>query len=163
MSAASHESFTTAPEIQAGLLGKWKNLTALNTGLAMPARAQSLQWNSEGRTVQGWLLLPEQTQGKLPMLTIVHGGPAAATVPTFRGPGLHRKLLERGYALFFPNPRGSFGQGEQFTRANVRDFGHGDLRDILAGIDLAEKVAPIDDTRLGITGGSYGGFMTMWA
>src|SRR5262249_4207489 len=109
MSAASHESFTTAPEIQAGLLGRWKNLTALNPGAAMPARAQSLQWNSEGRTVQGWLLLPEQTQGKLPMLTIVHGGPAAATVPTFRGPGLHRKLLERGYALFFPNPRGSFG------------------------------------------------------
>jgi dipeptidyl aminopeptidase/acylaminoacyl peptidase len=76
---------------------------------------------------------------------------------------LQRRLLERGYALFYPNPRGSFGQGERFTTANVRDFGYGDLRDILAGVDAAEKAAPIEDARLGITGGSYGGFMTMWA
>jgi dipeptidyl aminopeptidase/acylaminoacyl peptidase len=72
-------------------------------------------------------------------------------------------LLDKGYAIFLPNPRGSFGQGERFTRANVRDFGHGDLADILAGIDAAERAAPIDEARLGLTGGSYGGFMTMWA
>jgi dipeptidyl aminopeptidase/acylaminoacyl peptidase len=65
--------------------------------------------------------------------------------------------------VFYPNPRGSFGQGERFTAANVRDFGHGDLRDILAGIDAAAKAVPIDEARLGIMGGSYGGFMTMWA
>jgi len=76
---------------------------------------------------------------------------------------LQQTLLERGYAVFYPNPRGSFGQGERFTAANVHDFGYGDLRDVLAGVDAAEKVAPIDDARLGITGGSYGGFMTMWA
>jgi len=161
--AASHESFTTAPEIQTGTPGKWKNLTAANTGSALPARTQSLQWNTDGLHAQGWLLLPEAASGKLPLLTVVHGGPAAASVPRFGGPGLWQKLLEQGYALFLPNPRGSFGQGEQFTRANVRDFGYGDLRDILAGIDAAETVAPIDDARLGITGGSYGGFMTMWA
>jgi dipeptidyl aminopeptidase/acylaminoacyl peptidase len=72
-------------------------------------------------------------------------------------------LLEHGYAVFHPNPRGSYGQGERFTLANVRDFGHGDLRDILAGIDAATQAAPIDEARLGITGHSYGGFMTMWA
>ena len=72
-------------------------------------------------------------------------------------------MLAAGYYLFFPNPRGSYGQGEAFTAANRRDFGGGDLRDILAGIDAAEKVAPIDDTRLGLSGGSYGGFMAMWA
>src|SRR6267143_1173267 len=77
---------------------------------------------------------------KVPLLTTVHGGPAAASVPSFKGPGLQRMLLERGYALFLPNPRGSFGQGELFTAANVRDFGHGDLRDILAGIDAAGGV-----------------------
>jgi dipeptidyl aminopeptidase/acylaminoacyl peptidase len=65
--------------------------------------------------------------------------------------------------VFLPNPRGSFGQGERFTLANVRDFGYGDLRDILAGIDAVERAAPIDPARLGIMGGSYGGFMTMWA
>jgi dipeptidyl aminopeptidase/acylaminoacyl peptidase len=96
------------------------------------------------------------------MITEIHGGPAAASTPGFIGPGLDRTLLTHGYALFRPNPRGSFGQGEAFTAANVRDFGYGDLRDILAGIDAAERVAPIDDARLGVTGGSYGGFMTMW-
>jgi dienelactone hydrolase len=162
LTATSLESFTTAPEIQTGIAGKWKSLTAVNAGMSLHARVQSLQWQSDGFNVQGWLLLPEHANGKVPLLTTVHGGPAAASVPSFRGPGLQQTLLEHGYALFLPNPRGSFGQGEQFTAANVRDFGHGDLRDILAGIDAAEKVAPIDDTRLGITGGSYGGFMTMW-
>ena len=96
------------------------------------------------------------------MITVIHGGPAAASVPRFAGPGLEREELEKGYALFFPNPRGSFGQGEAFTQGNVKDFGYGDLRDILAGIDQVEKEAPIDDARLGVTGGSYGGYMTMW-
>jgi dipeptidyl aminopeptidase/acylaminoacyl peptidase len=162
VTASSFESFTNPPEIQTGIPGKWKSLTAVNAGMSMPARVQSLQWQSDGFNVQGWLLLPEHASGKVPLLTTVHGGPAAASVPSFKGPGLQRMLLEHGYALFLPNPRGSFGQGERFTAANVRDFGHGDLRDILAGIDAAEKVAPIDETRLGITGGSYGGFMTMW-
>ncbi len=62
-----------------------------------------------------------------------------------------------------PNPRGSYGQGEAFTRANVKDFGYGDFRDIMTGVDQAIKQAPIDEHRLGITGWSYGGYMTMWA
>ena len=161
--ASVHESFTVPPEIETGSAGKWKNLTAANAGMSTPARAQSLQWNSDGFTVQGWLLLPEHANGKLPMVTTVHGGPAAASLPQFKGPGLQQTLLERGYALFYPNPRGSFGQGERFASANVQDFGYGDLRDILAGVDAAQKAAPIDAARLGITGGSYGGFMTMFA
>ncbi len=160
--AVAHESFTSPPQIATGTGGKWSDLTSVNTGLSTPARVQSIQWISDGFTVQGWLLLPLHVDGKLPMVTTVHGGPAGALLPSFRGPGLQQKLLERGYAIFYPNPRGSFGQGERFTVANVQDFGHGDLRDILAGIDAAEKVAPIDDARLAITGGSYGGFMTMW-
>lgn len=161
--AVVHESFTSPPQIATGTSGKWNDLTSVNAGLSTPARVQSIQWTSEGFTVQGWLLLPLHVDGKVPMVTTVHGGPAGALLPSFRGPGLQRELLQRGYALFYPNPRGSFGQGERFTTANVQDFGHGDLRDILAGIDAAEKVAPIDDARLAITGGSYGGFMTMWA
>jgi dipeptidyl aminopeptidase/acylaminoacyl peptidase len=62
-----------------------------------------------------------------------------------------------------PNPRGSFGQGATFTRANVKDLGHGDLRDILAGVDAVLKLVPVDPDRMGICGGSYGGFMAMWA
>ncbi|MBV8497328.1 MAG: S9 family peptidase [Gammaproteobacteria bacterium] len=97
------------------------------------------------------------------MVTVVHGGPAGAAEPFFSGPGLQREMLARGWAILRPNPRGSFGQGESFTTGNVRDFGHGDLRDVLSGIDAAEREAPIDEARLGLTGGSYGGFMTMWA
>jgi dipeptidyl aminopeptidase/acylaminoacyl peptidase len=167
--AAERQSFTEAPELVVGALGHWRNLTAVNAGLSLPGRVQSIGWKSDGFDVQGWLVLPEKSalaghsNGKLPMVTIVHGGPAAAFVPSFAGSGLANALLERGYALFLPNPRGSFGQGERFTLANVRDFGHGDLRDILAGIDAAANAAPIDTARVGITGGSYGGFMTMWA
>jgi dipeptidyl aminopeptidase/acylaminoacyl peptidase len=62
-----------------------------------------------------------------------------------------------------PNPRGSYGQGEDFTRGNVKDFGYGDLRDVLGGIDAAAAAAPIDPERTGIYGWSYGGYMTMWA
>ena len=161
--SAERETFTEAPEIAVGAVGHWRNLTTMNAGLQLAARVQSIWWKSDGFDVQGWLLLPEHSNGKLPMITIVHGGPAAAFLPHFSGPGLTSALLDRGFAVFRPNPRGSYGQGERFTLANVRDFGHGDLRDILAGIDAAAKVAPIDTARLGITGGSYGGFMTMWA
>ncbi|HEY2145289.1 MAG TPA: S9 family peptidase [Steroidobacteraceae bacterium] len=164
--ADAHESFTQPPEIEVGTVGHWRNLTSVNAALSAPARVQSVWWKSDGFDVQGWLLLPvgaDAARTPLPMITVVHGGPAAAVTPQFLGPGLQRTLLEQGYALFAPNPRGSYGQGERFTLANVRDFGHGDLRDILAGIDAAAKAAPIDSARLGLTGGSYGGFMTMWA
>jgi dipeptidyl aminopeptidase/acylaminoacyl peptidase len=164
MTATVHESFTAPPEIELGAIGAWRDLTHANAGLSAPLKAQSLTWTNDGLRVQGWLLTPLNAgPGKLPMITSVHGGPAAANEPRFVGPGLTRALLTHGYAVFLPNPRGSFGQGEAFTAANVRDLGHGDLRDILAGIDAAERAAPIDEARLGITGGSYGGFMTMWA
>jgi dipeptidyl aminopeptidase/acylaminoacyl peptidase len=163
VTADAHESFTAAPEIEIGTIGHWRNLTAVNVGQSLAARVQSVWWKNDGFDIQGWLLLPLHADGKIPMITQVHGGPAAAVTPGFAGPGIVTALLEHGYALFRPNPRGSYGQGERFTQANVRDFGHGDLRDILAGIDAAAKVAPIDTERLGLTGGSYGGFMSMWA
>ena len=163
ITADGHESFTQAPEIEIGPIGHWRKLTSVNAGLSFPARVQSVWWKNDGFDVQGWLVVPAHAEGKLPLITVVHGGPASAATPSFIGPGISRTLLGHGYALFWPNPRGSYGQGERFTLANVRDFGHGDLRDILAGIDAAAKVAPIDPVRLGLTGGSYGGFMTMWA
>jgi len=161
--AAVRETYTAPPEIVVGPPGRWSRLTHVNDGLNAHLEARSIKWRSEGFDVQGWLLLPEHATGKLPMITIVHGGPAAAEQPVFRGPGLQASMLQRGWAVFRPNPRGSFGQGERFTLANRRDFGYGDLRDILAGIDAAGSAAPIDATRLGLTGGSYGGFMTMFA
>ena len=163
--ATVHQTFVRAPEIEVGPLGDWHDLTRANAGQSLSARVQSITWTSDTFHAQGWLLLPQGAAAgaRLPMITSVHGGPAAANEPRFVGQGYDRRLLDAGYALFLPNPRGSYGQGEAFTRANVRDFGHGDLRDILAGVTAAEHAAPIDDKRLGITGWSYGGYMTMWA
>ena len=117
---------------------------------------------------QGWLIGPRQVQAgrRHPMVVIVHGGPASAATPRFVAAGesghpLVRELVERGYFVFQPNPRGSFGQGLAFTQANRRDFGGGDWRDVLAGIDAVVKEAPVDGARLGLMGHSYGGFMTM--
>ena len=68
-----------------------------------------------------------------------------------------------GWFVLCPNPRGSYGQGEAFTQGNIKDFGGGDYRDIMAGVDAMIKDYPIDATRIGIRGHSYGGYMTMWA
>src|SRR3989442_10541100 len=98
------------------------------------------------------------------MVVEVHGGQGAAVQSKWPDSG-HFAIALAGadYFVFQPNPRGSFGQGEAFTRANVRDFGYGDLRDILSGVDEALKIAPIDSNRLGLTGWSYGGYITLWA
>jgi dipeptidyl aminopeptidase/acylaminoacyl peptidase len=163
-SAVVAQTYERPPEIYAGALGAWKPVTHANDGVPANTRAQSVSWTNEGFHVQGWLLAPlKSTPGKHPMIVQIHGGPSAASIPSFLGRGTDKQLLDRGYYLFYPNPRGSYGQGERFTAANVKDFGYGDLRDILTGVDAAEKVAPIDDARLGIGGFSYGGYMTMWA
>ena len=165
LTATVHQDFTHAAEIEAGDLAAWHDITQANHAQSLNATAQSIQWTNEGLQAQGWLLLPKGAAvgQKLAMITDVHGGPAWANLPEFVGQGYERHLLDAGYALFLPNPRGSYGQGEAFTKANVKDFGHGDLRDILAGITQAEHEAPIDEQRLGLTGWSYGGYMTMWA
>ncbi len=160
------QDYTHGPAIFAGPVAAPRQITHDNDALPARAVAKSVTWTNDGFSVQGWLLAPVDADParKAPMITIVHGGPAAASAPAYVGDyGSASTLLKAGYYLFYPNPRGSYGQGEAFTAANRRDFGGGDLRDILAGIDAVEKVAPIDDARLGLTGGSYGGFMSMWA
>jgi len=163
VSAAVRESFQAPPEVVAGAVGAWLPVTQRNAELKSPAgEARSIHWKSDGFAVQGWLLAPAEKSGqKAPMVVIVHGGPASAV---HAGWSQQEMLLaSQGYYVFMPNPRGSFGQGEKFTRANVKDFGRGDLRDILRGVDAAVQVAPIDPQRVGIYGHSYGGYMTMWA
>jgi dipeptidyl aminopeptidase/acylaminoacyl peptidase len=162
--AAVHQDFEHAAEIAVGQIGSWKDVTHANAGLPVNTRAQNVTWKNGAFDVQGWLLAPLQPgNGKHPLILSVHGGPSAASMPRYVGRGTTRDFLQRGYYVFLPNPRGSFGQGEAFTLANVKDFGYGDLQDDLTGIDAAEKLAPIDEARLGITGYSYGGYMTMWA
>jgi dipeptidyl aminopeptidase/acylaminoacyl peptidase len=162
--AAVRESFNAAPEVVAGPIGNWKPITQVNAALKSPAgEARSLTWKSDKLDVQGWLLAPAKpsASGKSPMVVVVHGGPAAAVRPSWSEAAL--LLASQGYYVFEPNPRGSFGQGEAFTEGNVKDFGYGDLRDILSGVDAALAAAPIDPERIGIYGHSYGGYMVMWA
>jgi dipeptidyl aminopeptidase/acylaminoacyl peptidase len=165
--ALIRHSFERPPELCAGPVGDWKQVTHRNDK-ARPrwGEARSLYWKSDDFTVQGWLLYPHNYDPKrrYPMVVSVHGGPSSARRPSWPGtPFDLAALASEGYFVFFPNPRGSYGQGEKFTRANVRDFGHGDLRDILAGVDEVLKTAPVDKDRLAVAGGSYGGYMTMWA
>jgi dipeptidyl aminopeptidase/acylaminoacyl peptidase len=159
------DSFTKPPEVYAGAVGKWKAVSALNAkAQRFWGEAKSLHWQSDGASVQGWLLSPQDFDAsrRYPMVVHVHGGPSS-----MQGIGWPTRwsavLPSQGYFVFLPNPRGSYGFGEAFTAGNVKDFGGGDLRDILTGVDAVLKAAPVDPSRLGITGWSYGGYMTMWA
>ncbi len=168
--AASRSTYDTPPEIWAGPIGEWRQLTTNNAALSPTwGKAQNLEWTNEGFNIQGWLLPPKQVESgkKYPMAVLIHGGPSGAVTPDWPASfGMSRAIIaalsSRGYYVLMPNPRGSYGQGEEFTRANVKDFGAGDLRDILAGVDAAIGKYPIDPARLGVTGWSYGGYMTMW-
>jgi dipeptidyl aminopeptidase/acylaminoacyl peptidase len=97
-----------------------------------------------------------------PLVVNVHGGPSWACTSHWDEIGTG-PLSAMGYFVLCPNPRGSYGQGEAFTQGNVKDFGGGDFRDIMAGVDAITKKYPIDTKRIGIRGHSYGGYMTMWA
>jgi dipeptidyl aminopeptidase/acylaminoacyl peptidase len=163
------QSFAHPPEVItiAGNPAAVTPVTARNKALA-PAwgEAKSISWKNDGYEVQGWLLYPHDFDPakKYPLVVNVHGGPSSVALSHW--PGSHdfaAGLSGMGYFVLYPNPRGSYGQGEAFTRANVKDFGYGDFKDIVAGVDEALKAVPIDSNRLGITGWSYGGYMTMWA
>jgi dipeptidyl aminopeptidase/acylaminoacyl peptidase len=165
-SAVIRSSLSDPPEIWAGAIGYWRQVTHRNAAVK-PAwgEAKSLHWKNETYEIQGWLVYPRDFDPakKYPMIVEVHGGPGAAVQSAWpESSDFAIALAGVGYFVFQPNPRGSFGQGEAFTRANVRDFGYGDFRDVLAGIDEALRVAPIDPNRLGLTGWSYGGYMSMW-
>jgi dipeptidyl aminopeptidase/acylaminoacyl peptidase len=170
LSAVVRSTYNTPPEVWAGPAGDWRQLTKNNSALPMTwGKAESIEWTNDGLNIQGWLVPPPKIEAgkKHPMVVLIHGGPSGVTTSEWpAGAGMARAIIAglsaRGYFVLLPNPRGSYGQGEEFTRANVKDFGHGDLRDDLAGVDAAIKKHPIDPNRIGVTGWSYGGFMTMW-
>ena len=164
--ASIRSSWSLAPEVWAGPTGEWAQRTHANDALKpLWGKTEKLHWRSDEYNVEGWLMYPVNYDPakKYPMVVSVHGGPAAAKKPAWPGAFDMSLLSSQGYFVFFPNPRGSFGSGETFTKANVKDFGQGDLRDILLGVDDIIRTLPVDPNRLGIAGWSYGGYMTMWA
>ena len=162
--ALVRQSFADPPEVWAGDPASLRQVSRSNArAVRLYGNAVSLQWKSGEYDVQGWLVYPLDFDSArtYPMITLVHGGPSAASVPSFGGRNLNA-LGSQGYFVFMPNPRGSFGRGEAYTAANVKDFGYGDWRDDLAGVDAALRAAPIDPNRLGLMGWSYGGYIAMW-
>jgi dipeptidyl aminopeptidase/acylaminoacyl peptidase len=118
--------------------------------------------SSDGQTVHGWLMKPAgfTERKKWPLVLEVHGGPETMYAATF----MHefQVLAGRGYAVLYTNPRGSKGYGEAFTSRIFADWGNQDADDCMAAVDTASRWKWVDATRLGVTGGSYGGFMTAW-
>ena len=119
------------------------------------------RWKApDGVEVEGWLHRPEG-DGPHPLVVLVHGGPIMAYHAAPVGL-LAALLLERGYAVLMPNPRGSSGRGQEFARAVVGDMGGADAVDITSGVSSLVDLGVADAARIGITGGSYGGYLTAW-
>ncbi len=144
-----------------------RQLTHLNAKLWSDldlASVERLPYKStDGWAIDGFLVKPIgwQPGKKYPMILSVHGGPAGQY-----GVDWYHEFqvyAAKGWAVFFCNPRGSTGYGQKFERGIVNNWGGMDYQDIMAGVDAALKENPwIDQDRLGVTGGSYGGFMTNW-
>ena len=119
--------------------------------------------SSDGWAVDGFFVKPLGWQAgkKYPMVLVIHGGPEGM----FGVDWYHefQVYAAKGWAVFFCNPRGSTGYGEKFERGEINNWGGMDYQDIMAGVDAALKQYPwIDSSALGVTGGSYGGYMTNW-
>jgi dipeptidyl aminopeptidase/acylaminoacyl peptidase len=164
------ESFTRAPEIATIRLGQYRTVKSFDVGysnqVAAIAGVQQVRWSSpdDGLPLEGWLLRPAEAAPH-PLVMAIHGGPVWHWRPQWLGrprtaPFL--LLLRHGYAVFFPNPRGSSGHGQEFVRRVVGDLGGADAHDCLSGLDHLVNAGLADPRRLGITGISYGGCVTSW-
>ena len=114
----------------------------------------------DGRRIQGWYLAPLGVAGPAPLVTQIHGGPHSyyGWTPFWE----FQVLAASGLGVFASNPRGSESYGQDFNAANFRDWGDGPMRDVLGGVDALVADGLVDPDRLGLTGGSYGGYLTTW-
>jgi dipeptidyl aminopeptidase/acylaminoacyl peptidase len=127
------------------------------------SRAERLLYTSkDGTQIEGWVLLPRgyEAARKHPLILNIHGGPHGAFGNSFSFQ--HQLLAAHGYAVLYTNPRGSTNYGEKFLWGTWGGWGVLDFEDVMAGVDAALKKYSIDDKRLGVTGYSYGGFLTDW-
>jgi len=124
---------------------------------------EKIAWTNEGFTINAYLYKPRGLRAgdKAPVIMYVHGGPTSQFSDNYQ---LQPQFFaSRGYVVIAPNVRGSSGYGKRFEDANNRDWGHGDLRDVLAGVKWARQQAYANPGKIGITGISYGGMLTMYA
>ena len=145
---------------------KPKRLTEVNPQIESwpEIRTEVVRWESfDGMEIEGLVHWPHQyRQGRrYPLLVVPHGGPHSVMSNTFVN-GEYRIFAMRGWAVFRPNFRGSGHYGEKFLRANLGSWGIGDYQDVMSGVDHLIKIGLADPDRLGISGSSYGGYMTSW-
>ncbi len=163
------EDKTSAPDVYVLKNGELKKLTDLNPQLKNFTFGDQtvIRWKSfDGWVIEGVLVKPVNfEQGKkYPMLVAVHGGPYGRVQNILRQYYNLQVWANEGYLVFAPNFRGSSGYSNKFGIANFKDLGGGDFKDIMAGIDYIVKELKIaDENKIGIFGGSYGGYMTNWA
>jgi dipeptidyl aminopeptidase/acylaminoacyl peptidase len=137
------------------------NATFRRSALAEPEEYRFKSF--DGTEIQGWLMKPFgwRADRKYPLILSIHGGPHGMYGYAFN-PTLQAYAMD-GYAVLYLNPRGSNGYGQKFSDGTLNEWGGGDYRDLMAGVDEAlKRFQWIDPNRLGVTGGSYGGFMTNW-
>ncbi|MDH4336785.1 MAG: S9 family peptidase [Candidatus Krumholzibacteria bacterium] len=151
-------------------------LTHLNDAIATTklGRGEIVRWKSfDGLEIEGILVTPAGRRKQRPLVTVIHGGPStpcmAAFSPQIGAPGwpqadlVAHTFVERDYAVFFPNFRGSSGYGRDFMRANMGDWGGGDFKDVMTGIDMLVERGVANPKQLAIVGWSYGGTLTSFA
>lgn len=116
----------------------------------------------DGNDLQGWILKPPgfDPSKKYPSIMEIHGGPITQYGRFFMHEFYY--LASKGFVVYFSNPRGGRGYGEAHTKAIYGGWGDADYRDLMAWADYVEKLPYIDKERMGVTGGSYGGYMTVW-
>ena len=146
---------------------EWTQLTRCNPQAEEFAIGvtESIRWKStDGMEIQGLLTRPVETStdGPYPLMVTPHGGPTGGVTPHYYV-GRSYRLLAKGIAVFSPNFRGSVGFGLEFAEANVGDMGGMDWHDVNSGIDYLVEQGIADPERIGIGGGSYGGYMSAWA
>jgi dipeptidyl aminopeptidase/acylaminoacyl peptidase len=133
-----------------------------NPGVA-ELKYQEIKFSNEGLEIQGWIVPPinlDETK-KYPVILYIHGGPHGMHGYSFNA--TVQALAAKGYGVLLINPRGSSGYGQKFSDGCVNDWGGGDYRDLMRGVDVAlEKFPYLDKNRMGVMGGSYGGYMTNW-
>jgi dipeptidyl aminopeptidase/acylaminoacyl peptidase len=156
-------------EVWAGLgtLVPMRRLSAHNDSLMRSLRLvlpEEINFQSfDGTQIQGWLMRPPgcASDRKCPLILSIHGGPHGMYGWTFNP--AFQVYVAHGYGVLYLNPRGSSGYGQKFSDGTINEWGGGDYRDLMAGVDEAlHRNSWIDSERLGVTGGSYGGFMTNW-